>query len=216
MKARAAAASEKNRADLLPLLKSAQLQADRNQPTEASHLFAEILAVEPDWPDALDAQFWFTVIQGDHALNQTTLDEAFGHFQAAWTTVQRLLRAEPEALRSQRDLSISYERIGDVQVSQGDLPSALSSYKQGLEIAQKLAARDPGNTGWQIDLVISLWKLASVLEQQRSPQKREAGAKYQRALEILRPLAVENRLTAEQKNVPNRDPTESNKTENSQ
>jgi hypothetical protein len=47
--------------------------------------------------------------------------------------------------------------------------------------------------------VISLWKLASVLEQQGTPQKREAGVNYQRALEILRPLAAENRLTAEQK-----------------
>jgi hypothetical protein len=48
-------------------------------------------------------------------------------------------------------------------------------------------------------LVLSLWRVASVLEQQGAPQKREAGVNYQRALEILRPLAVENRLTAEQK-----------------
>jgi hypothetical protein len=48
--------------------------------------------------------------------------------------------------------------------------------------------------------VISLWKLASILEQQGTPQKREAGVNYQRALELLRALAVEkNRLTAEQK-----------------
>jgi hypothetical protein len=71
--------------------------------------------------------------------------------------------------------------------------------KEDLQIRQKLAARDPGNAQWQTDLVISLWKLAAVLEQQGTPQKREAGAKYQQALEILRPLAVENRLTAEQK-----------------
>ena len=134
VEARAAATHEKNRADLLPLLKSAQLQADRNQPDEATRLFAEILAVEPDWPDALDAQFWFLITQGDHTLNHATLYEAFGHFQAAETIVQRLLKAEPDAPRSQRDLSVSYERIGNVQRAQGDLSSALSSYKQGLEI----------------------------------------------------------------------------------
>ena len=126
VKARDAATHEKNRADLLPLLKSAQLQADRNQPTEAARLFADILALEPDWPDALDAQLWFQIIQGNHAFYHTTLAEAFGHFQAAETTVQRLLKAEPDAPRSQRDLSVSYERIGDVQRAQGDLPSALS------------------------------------------------------------------------------------------
>ena len=59
VKARAAAAREKNRADLLPLLKSAQLQADRNQPDEADRLFADILALEPDWPDARNAFAWF-------------------------------------------------------------------------------------------------------------------------------------------------------------
>jgi hypothetical protein len=85
-----------------------------------------------------------------------------------------------------------------VQSAQSELPAALSSYKEALQIAQKLAARDPGNAQWQTDLVISFWKLAAVLEQQGTPQKREAGAKYQRALEILRPLAVENRLTPEQ------------------
>jgi hypothetical protein len=37
-----------------------------------------------------------------------------------------------------------------------------------------------------------------MLEQQATPQKREAGVNYQRALELLRSLAVENRLTAEQ------------------
>jgi hypothetical protein len=86
-----------------------------------------------------------------------------------------------------------------VQSAQGDLSSALSSFKQALEIAQKLAAHDPANTQWKTDLVISLWKLASVLEQHGIPQKREAGVNYQRALELLRALAVENRLTAEQK-----------------
>src|ERR1700736_6735383 len=40
VKARAIATGEKNRADLLPLLKSAQLQADRNQPDAATSLFA--------------------------------------------------------------------------------------------------------------------------------------------------------------------------------
>jgi tetratricopeptide (TPR) repeat protein len=199
VKARAAAAHEKNRADLLPLLKSAQIQADRNQPDEATRLFAEILAVEPDWPDALDAQFRFLVIQGDHALNHTTLDEACSHFRAAETTLQRLVKVEPDGPRSQLDLSVSYERIGDVQSAQGDLASALSSHKQGLDIRQKLAARDPGNLVWKIDLVISFWRVASILEGLGSPQKQEAGVNYKQALEILRTLAVENRLTAEQK-----------------
>jgi NADH:ubiquinone oxidoreductase subunit E len=62
--ARKAATSERNRADLLPLLKSAQLLANRNQPAEADHRFAEILALEPDWPDARNAYAWLLIQQG--------------------------------------------------------------------------------------------------------------------------------------------------------
>ena len=81
--------------------------------------------MEPDWPDAIDAQFWFLITQGDHAFYHATLDEAFGHLKAAEAVAQRLLKAEPDVPRSQRDLSVSYDRIGNVQRAQGDLPSAL-------------------------------------------------------------------------------------------
>src|SRR6266481_7183700 len=64
VKARAAAAREKNRADLLPLLKSAQLEAERNHPAEAEHLFREILALEPDWSEPRNAFAWFLIERG--------------------------------------------------------------------------------------------------------------------------------------------------------
>jgi hypothetical protein len=89
-----------------------------------------------------------------------------------------------------RDMSVSFER--NVR-----LPSALSSYKKDLEIRENLAARDAANVQWKTDLVVSLWKLANVLERQGAPQKREAAINYQRALEML--LAIEGKLTAEQK-----------------
>ena len=186
--ARAATAREKNRADLLPLLKSAQLEANRNQPAEAERHFAEILDLEPDWPDALDAQLWFHIIQGNHAFHHTTLAEAFGHFQAAETTVQRLLKAEPDAPRSRRDLSASYERIGDVQRAQGNPPSALSSYKQGLEIREKLAARDPANTNWQRDLSVSYNRIGDV--QRAQGDLPSALSSYKQGLEIREKLAA--------------------------
>jgi tetratricopeptide (TPR) repeat protein len=130
---------------------------------------------------------------------QGDLPSALSSYKQGLEIAQKLAARDPANTEWQRDLSVSYDRIGDVQRAQGDLPSALSSYKQGLEIREKLAARDPANAQWKTDLVISLWELASILEQQGTPQKREAGVNYQRALELLRALAVENRLTAEQK-----------------
>ena len=49
---------------------------------------------------------------------------------------------------------------------------ACCSYKLCLEISEKLAARDPENAQWKTDIVISLWKLASILEQQEATQKQ--------------------------------------------
>ena len=49
---------------------------------------------------------------------------------------------------------MSYNKIGDVQVEQGDLAAALKSYGDGLAIAERLAKSDPGNARWQLDLGI--------------------------------------------------------------
>ena len=40
----------------------------------------------------------------------------------------------------QRDLSVSYEKIGDVQVAQGDLAGALKSYSDSFAINDRLGA----------------------------------------------------------------------------
>ncbi|MBV8330694.1 MAG: hypothetical protein JOZ61_09545, partial [Verrucomicrobia bacterium] len=65
VKARAAAAREKNRAELLPLLKSAQLQAGRNHPEEAERLFTDLLELEPAWTEARNAFAWFLIQRGE-------------------------------------------------------------------------------------------------------------------------------------------------------
>jgi hypothetical protein len=62
----------------------------------------------------------------------------------------------------QRDLSVSYNKIGGVLVAQGNLPDALKSFRDGLAIRDRLAQADPGNTGWQRDLIISYVKLAEI------------------------------------------------------
>ena len=60
---------------------------------------------------------------------------------------------------AQRDLSVSYNRVGDAQVSQGNLPDALRSYRDGLSIAERLAKADPANESWQRDLSVSYNKV---------------------------------------------------------
>jgi hypothetical protein len=52
---------------------------------------------------------------------------------------------------------------GDVLVSQGDGPGALAAYQAGLAIREGLAKRDPANTGWQRDLIVSKAKTRLVM-----------------------------------------------------
>jgi tetratricopeptide (TPR) repeat protein len=76
--------------------------------------------------------------------------------------------AEGAARRTndERDLSVSYDRIGNVLEAQGNLPKALKSFRDGLAIAERLAQSDPGNAGWQSDLSVSFERVGDVLKAQ--------------------------------------------------
>src|SRR5262249_23068772 len=59
---------------------------------------------------------------------------------------------DPSNMQWQRDLSISYEKVGYVLAAQGKLDEALKAYRDRLAIAERLATADPSNTEWQGDL----------------------------------------------------------------
>ena len=78
-------------------------------------------------------------------------------------------------------------------MAQGDLPGALQAYTARKNIADKLAAADPGNAEWQRDLIVSHWKLADLLEQMPD-RAAEAAGHWAQALAIARTLADTGRL----------------------
>ena len=49
-----------------------------------------------------------------------------------------------------------------MQLAQGDLPAALTSYRASHAIRERLAKADPGNAEWQRDLIVSYVKLSDV------------------------------------------------------
>ena len=59
-------------------------------------------------------------------------------------------------------LGVSNERIGNVQMVQGDLAGALASYRARFAVINRLAKSDPGNAGWQRDLSVSYEKVGDV------------------------------------------------------
>ncbi len=100
---------------------------------------------------------------------------------------EKLAEASPDFSRAQRNLSISYEKLGDVCVTQGDLPGAKDYYQKALEISQKLAEASPDSAEAQRDLSVSYEKLGNVcMKQGDLPGARDY---HQNALEISQKLA---------------------------
>jgi tetratricopeptide (TPR) repeat protein len=60
-------------------------------------------------------------------------------------------------------MSITFNRIGDVQLAQNNAAAALESFRKGLAAIQQAADADPGNTGWQRDIAVSYGKLSAAL-----------------------------------------------------
>ena len=82
---------------------------------------------------------------------------------------------------------MSYDKVGDVLVAQGNLPEALKSYRDSLAICDRLAKSDPGNAGWQRDLSVSYNKVGDVLVAQGNLP--EALKSYRDSLAIADRLA---------------------------
>ena len=84
----------------------------------------------------------------------------------------------------------SHNRIGDVLVAQGDGPGALASYRKGLAIREGLAALDPTNVQWQIDVAVSCAKFGT----QTGLTQPERRSYLQRGLQIQQALSASDRL----------------------
>jgi tetratricopeptide (TPR) repeat protein len=87
---------------------------------------------------------------------------------------------------SQSDLSLSYEKVGNVLVAAGQREEALAAYQKSLAIRQQLADSDKDNAEWQGDLSIAYNKIADV--QAAQGQVTGSLASYRSALAILAAL----------------------------
>jgi tetratricopeptide (TPR) repeat protein len=117
--------------------------------------------------------------------------KAFERYQEAMTILKSRVEAEPDRADYQRDLSVSYNKLGDLLQALGQGEAARQYYQQTLEIRQRLVAAEPDRADYQWDLVVSLLRMAAV-EPDNSTEHRT------RALAILRDLHATDRLFPEQ------------------
>ncbi len=109
---------------------------------------------------------------------------------------RRLAARDPDNAEWQRDLSVSYDRIGDISAARGDRDGALKAYKDGLEIGKKLAARDPGNAEWQRDLSVSYDRIGDICAVSR-PRRRFEPCRKALRLQKLAALDPNNSVAAD-------------------
>ena len=128
---------------------------------------------------------------------QGNLPEALKSYRDSLAIADRLAKSDPGNAGWQRDLSVSYNKIGDVLVAQGNLPAALKSYRDALAIFDRLAKADPGNAGWQRDLSVSYDKIGDVLVAQGNlPEALKASATLSPSATVWRSGPRQRRLAA--------------------
>jgi hypothetical protein len=110
----------------------------------------------------------------------------YGSFLGSLAEAERAFRMALKAATEKgdaRELSVSHNKIGDVQRAQGNLPAALTSYQTSHAIRDRLAQSDPGTAGWQGNLPAALTSYqASHAIRDRLAQSDPGNAGWQRDL----------------------------------
>ena len=91
----------------------------------------------------------------------------------------------PEAARKRL---VALNNIGNVWRDQGKREAAREAYEKALAIAERLAAKDPGNAGWQRDVSVNYIKIGDVRRDEGD--RKGALAAYEKALAIAKRLAA--------------------------
>ena len=104
---------------------------------------------------------WLVNMAGHLAVLGET-EKAVARLESALEVFQALAEREPGRADLQRDLSVSYERLGDLHRALGDGATARRYYEDSLAIAKALAEREPENQQALGDLALSYERMARV------------------------------------------------------
>ena len=92
-----------------------------------------------------------------------------------------------EQIGDERNLSVSYNKLGDLLSALGQGEQAKTLYEKSLLIIERLAADEPNRADYQTDLVVSLLRMAEF-------DPEGGGAIVLRALSILEALKARGAL----------------------
>ncbi len=104
--------------------------------------------------------------------------------------ISALAAQDPGNAGWQRDLSVSFNKIGDVQSAKGDLDGALKAYQDSLAIRRSSPRRTPATPSWQRDLSVSF-------EQDRRRAGRAGRSRGRAARPTRQGRAIREKLAAQ-------------------
>jgi tetratricopeptide (TPR) repeat protein len=156
----------------------------RNQSIGAAGFASQILRRLPtdheNWGALADME-----AQSHLALGFTQV--ALARYQSLLHAYEERLRREPDRADHQRNLSASYERLGDLLAALGKGEQARASYERSLKLREQLSQAEPDRADYQRDLSVSCNKLGDLM---RALGKGEqARAFYERSLKLRERLA---------------------------
>jgi tetratricopeptide (TPR) repeat protein len=123
---------------------------------------------------------------------KSAVESARRLYARALEIAQNLAKADPNNAQAKRDLSVSYERLGNVQLQLGSTDKALESYRKGLELAEALAKLDLANIQAQQDLSNWFYKIGEALGRSADP----AQARVPHEKRLANDIVLSERLPA--------------------
>jgi len=88
--------------------------------------------------------------------------EALPLYENALRLDEELARVDPENRNARRNVSIDYDRLGDLQMQLGDTAQAQGYYEKALAVAEELVKLDPANTEFRRDVSVSYNRLGDL------------------------------------------------------
>ena len=162
--------------DLESLLWVGWLQLERGDLREAEARFERVLKLatpeDQEW-----FIHWARIGIGDVLVAQGSLPEALKAYRDGLAIRDRLARADPGNAGWQRDLSVSYSKIGAIFRKTGDRTNAMKALEQGQTIMVRLTQASPDNARWKQDLI---WFDKEIAELGRSTARPDRRASSKR------------------------------------
>ena len=175
------------------LNKLAKAYADDRQHDRAAELYLEYARIFKEKcensgdPDQANEAVWGNIYACDALVDMLDYPAAEVAANAALRIAEKLAEKYPEDPNLQRDLSVSYERLGDIAKARNDYSAAEGYYAKALEIREKLVKKYPDDPNLQRDLSASYQRLGDIAKARNDYNAAEVY--YSKALEIGERLA---------------------------